>query len=91
MANCETEITDYFKNKGFKYDVLLEETSILSTYLVDYSIPYNHPYELLILGCPFVKKKATKSMSDDQKVKVLNFVRMTNSDLYKILVKDMYC
>lgn len=91
VANCETEITDYFKNKGFKYDVLLEETSILSTYLVDYSIPYNHPYELLILGCPFVKKKATKSMSDDQKVKVLNFVRMTNSDLYKILVKDMYC
>lgn len=72
---CESELTDYFKCKGFKYGVYVEETRILSKYLEDNSIPYHFPYELLILKSPYVKKKCRNYISKQEMNKVEIFLQ----------------
>lgn len=74
VANCETVLTKRLKDAGFKYDVFVKETRILSDSLGNYSIPYEFPYDLLILGSPFIKKKSEMYMKPIEKVKTKNFI-----------------
>lgn len=78
VANCETVLTKRLKDAGFKYDVFVKETRILSNSLGNYSIPYEFPYDLLILGSPFIKKKSEMYMKPIEKIKIKNFIKQLN-------------
>lgn len=75
IANCETELTKTLKDSGFKYDVYIKETRILSKFRENYAIPYELPLSLLLLGSPFVKKKSENYMSFNERTRVRDFVK----------------
>lgn len=57
IAEGETKLTHYLKEKGFSYSVYIKECELLMKYLNNYKLIYEKPYYLLVLKCPFVKKK----------------------------------
>ncbi len=57
----EVQMTEKFRESGFKYEILVSESVELQRAKVSeprYNAPYNSPLALLLAGSPFVKKKA---------------------------------
>lgn len=70
VANGETALTHCLETAGLKWSVYVKESEILNSYLACGSVPYHYPYELLLLGSPFVKKKAEQYMDLEQETKL---------------------
>lgn len=75
IANCETILTKKLSDAGFKYDVFIKETRIMSEILGNFSIPYEVPSALITLGSPFIKKKSKKYMSLSEKIKMKKIIK----------------
>ena len=59
IASHETKMTKYFRERGFKADVLITEYEGLSCN--DVTIFETKPYQMLLLGSPFIKKRSLES------------------------------
>lgn len=74
IANCETQMTNILKMAGFSYDAYLKESVYLNNWLRCGDVPYEYPADLLILGMPFVKKKASHYMNDFENIRLRQLI-----------------
>ncbi len=75
IAFGESRLTDVLNKAGFTDAVYVAESGIATQYMNSWAVPYEYPYDMLILGSPFVKKKCVYYMSDDQSTKLNDFLR----------------
>ena len=73
VKNGEVKLTSFMKKMGFTYAPYINESYYICSYLNNFSIPYEKPTSLVLLGSPFVKKKAFDYMDvfEEQKLKEL--------------------
>jgi lipopolysaccharide biosynthesis protein len=70
----ESVLTKKLADAGLTYSVLVPESADLCGYLGDYSLPYKYPYQMLVAGMPFLKKKYIEYASDFEKISAEYFV-----------------
>lgn len=70
VANCESQLTELLSKEGFTYQPYIMETYYMSRFLNNYSLPYEKPSSLLLLGNPFIKKKCYQYMSPEEKIRL---------------------
>ena len=58
VANCESEMTDFFEQRGFISKAYVREAEMLCKALQSYAVPFEFPYQMLLMGNPLVKKKS---------------------------------
>lgn len=75
VANGEVNLTVHMKNCGFTYSAYLRECTYLCQYLMNFSLPYDKPATLLLLGSPLVKKKAYQHMTPAEKEKLQYLIK----------------
>jgi lipopolysaccharide biosynthesis protein len=63
----ETEMTKFFADRGFAYDVFISESALIMK-KTKYNAPYMHPRSLILLNNPFVKKKTGLQTFPDEKI-----------------------
>ncbi len=73
VRNGEVRLTAFMKKLGFSYAPYISESYYICSYLSNFSIPYEKPSSLVLLDCPFVKKKAFDYMDifEEQKLRGL--------------------
>ena len=73
VKNGEVKLTSFMKKMGYTYAPYINESYYICSYLNNFSIPYEKPTSLVLLGSPFVKKKAFDYMDifEEQKLKEL--------------------
>lgn len=76
VAKYESELTPLLKREGFRYDVFIQESDILCQKLESYMLPYEYPYQLLLLGMPFVKKKSFEYMNAEERRGLLRYLEL---------------
>jgi lipopolysaccharide biosynthesis protein len=81
IADCEMMLTKTFSDAGFTYLAYVPESADLCEYLRNYSLPYSYPYQMLIAGMPFLKKKYTEYASLDEIIAAKHFVRQTGFEV----------
>ena len=67
VANCESEMTNFFEQRGFTAKPYIEETELLCKSLQSFAIPFEYPYQMLLMGNPLVKKKSDLSIYAEEK------------------------
>ena len=78
VANCESEMTDFFEKKGYKAEAYIEESGMAREYMGSYAIPFEFPYQMLLLGNPLMKKKAEWTIKCNEKNLVNEIRRKCN-------------
>lgn len=73
----ESRLTKHLNDAGFSDAVLVAESGIAPQYMNSWAVPYTHPYDTLIMGSPFVKKKCVQNMSDEQATLLGDFLQKT--------------
>ena len=58
VANCESEMTDFFEQRGFISKAYVREGEMLCKALQSFAVPFEFPYQMLLMGNPLVKKKS---------------------------------
>ncbi len=76
ISNCETLLTELLYLEGFTYSAYIKESKMCLEYF-SLQLPYEFPYQLLLMGCPFIKKKSLNHMSIDERVGLNNFITDT--------------
>ncbi len=69
IVHEETEMTRFFMDRGFRYDVHLAESSMLMEKTQN-TAPYMQPKSLVLMGSPLVKKKTAQYTFLDEKIKL---------------------
>ena len=69
VGNQETQLTERLENAGLKSGVYLKDSDLMCGMINNYSLPFEYPYEMCILGNPFIKKKALKLATDTEVTK----------------------
>ncbi|MDD3242506.1 MAG: glycoside hydrolase family 99-like domain-containing protein [Eubacteriales bacterium] len=80
VANGENELTWQLVQAGFQYGAFAEESLFLPRYLGSYAIPYEKPYELLVLEDPLVKKKCMDHMSPEEDIRIRHFAAQVGKE-----------
>lgn len=78
VKNGEVKLTAFMKNLGFSYDPYINESYYICSYLNNFSIPYEKPSSLVLLGSPFIKKKAFDYMDIFEEQKLRNLLEKLN-------------
>jgi lipopolysaccharide biosynthesis protein len=71
----ENVLTKKLADAGFTYSAYIPESGDLCEYLGDYSLPYKYPYQMLIAGMPFLKKKYVDFADSDERIAAEHFIR----------------
>ena len=74
VANGETKFTNALAKKGFTYKAYVEDSELLCTLLTSLALVYEMPYQMLVAGLPFVKKKYPDYVFEGEDVKVKDFI-----------------
>jgi len=74
VKNGETQFTKALSDKGFTYKAYIEDSEILCYLLSSFSLVYEKPYQMLMAGFPFVKKKYSDYASEEETAKVKHFL-----------------
>ena len=75
VAYCESEMTSYFESRGFSKGAYIEESLIMPNYMACYSVPFEHPYAMFLMGNPLLKKKSMNTKCTVEKNICLNLLR----------------
>lgn len=78
VKNGEVRLTSFMKKLGFSYAPFINECYYISNYLCNFSIPYEKPSSLVLLGSPFVKKKSFDYMDVFEEQKLKNLFKKIN-------------
>ena len=70
VGNCESQFTKLLHDAGFSYAPFIKESLYINQYLNNYSIPYEKPTSLVLLGDPLVKKKSKDYVKEEERVKL---------------------
>jgi lipopolysaccharide biosynthesis protein len=71
---CESVLTKKLRDAGLTYSAYISESADLCNYLKDHSLPYKYPYQLLIAGMPFLKKKYVDYAAVDERIAAEYFI-----------------
>ena len=74
VKNGETQFTKTLSDKGFIYKAYIEDGELLCSLLSSFSLVYDKPYQMLLAGLPFVKKKYFDYASEEEAAKVKHFI-----------------
>ncbi len=74
----ETEMTKFFTDRGFYYDVYISESTLLTGRMQN-ADPYIHPKCLLLLGSPLVKKKTSQFAFIDERIRLQHIIDQIHS------------
>ncbi len=84
----ELSLTSYFSNKGYSWDVLIQETKSDAKFHFDGpDMTKNEPDILLYYGCPFIKKKSLIRITNKQVSNLLSILNHLNPEL-KSYIKE---
>lgn len=75
VGNQESKLTCLLQRNHLKYSAYLEDSDIMNNMVSNYSLPYQYPYELLILGMPFIKKKAMRMANEYELKSIKKFYK----------------
>ena len=70
VGNCESQFTKILHDAGFTYEPYVLESYYMNQYLQNYSIPYEKPTTLILLGDPLVKKKSQEYINEEERIKL---------------------
>lgn len=74
VADYESKLTPLLQKEGFSCDAYVQESGILCRQLESYRLVYEWPYQLLLAGMPFVKKKSFAYMDAQERMGVLRYL-----------------
>ena len=74
VKNGETQFTKALSDRGFTYKTYIEDSELLCALLSSFSLVYDKPYQMLLAGFPFVKKKYSDYASEEEAAKVKHFL-----------------
>ena len=67
VAHCENELTEYFQKCGFSIKAYIKESAMVCKYLNNYAVPFDYPYQEILLGNPLIKKKSQFTILAEEK------------------------
>lgn len=71
VGNQETQLTKKLEDEGLIGEPYLLDSAQMCGMIGNYSLPFSYPYEMCVLGMPFIKKKAF-NLADMQEIDKLN-------------------
>ena len=74
VGNQETQLTEILEKAGLKSGIYLKNSDLMCKLVNNFSLPFEYPYEMCVLGSPFVKKKALMLASDEEIIKTRSFM-----------------
>lgn len=74
----ESRLTFAMNQAGFTDNCFVGECYIAPAAMKNYALPYEYPYEMLMLGMPFIKKKCYYYASDEQLLLLDDFLGKLN-------------